>query len=190
MIKLGQGKLLVELARKIISSSLNNKEVKLPDGFDDKQGVFVTLHSFPSKQLRGCIGFPEPIFTLKEGVVKAARAAAFSDPRFKPLEKNELNKIVVEVSVLTKPVLIKGDYLKNIKIGKDGLIVNCSGFSGLLLPRVFTEWGVDVKGALEMTCGKAGLPKNCWKEKNCKFYKFQSEVFIENEPNGTIRRGD
>ena len=190
MIKLEQGKILVKLARNSIFSFFENKEVKLPDGFGDKQGVFVTLHTFPEKQLRGCIGFPEPIFILKEGVAKAARAAAFSDPRFNPLEKNELNKVIVEVSVLTKPELIKGDYLKNIKIGKDGLIVNCGGFSGLLLPQVFTEWKVDVKGALEMTCGKAGLPKNCWKDQNCKFYKFQSEIFIENEPDGTIRRGD
>jgi len=190
MIKLEQGKILVKLARNSIFSFFENKDVKLPLGFDEKQGVFVTLYSFPSKQLRGCIGFPEPIFILKEGIVKAARAAAFSDPRFKPLERDELNKIIVEVSVLTKPELINGDYMKKIKIGKDGLIVNCGGFSGLLLPQVFTEWKVDVKAALEMTCGKAGLPKNCWKDENCKIYKFQSEIFIENESSGTVRRGD
>jgi len=187
-MNLEQGKILVKFARNSIASYFENKNIKLPEGFSDKQGVFVTLHSYPDKQLRGCIGFPEPIFALKEGIFRAARAAAFSDPRFRPLEKNELNQVIVEISVLTKPELIKGDYLKEIEIGKDGLIVRSDFNSGLLLPQVFPEWNVDVKGALEMTCNKAGLNKDCWKDKKCKFYKFQAEIFSENEPNGVIKR--
>ena len=122
-MNLEQGKVLVKFARNSIASYFENKNIKMLDDFSDAQGVFVTLHSYPDKQLRGCIGFPEPIFALKEAIFSAARAAAFSDPRFRPLEKNELNKVIVEISVLTKPELIKGDYLKNIKIGEDGLIV-------------------------------------------------------------------
>ena len=72
-------------------------------------GVFVTLNSLrgEEKQLRGCIGYPYPIKPLVEAVNDVAYAAAFEDPRFPRLDKSELGKIVIEVSVLTPPELIR-----------------------------------------------------------------------------------
>ena len=189
-MNLEQGKILVKLARESIKSYFEDKEVQLPADFDDRRGVFVTLHTYPDNQLRGCIGFPEPMYVLKDAIVKAAKAAAFSDPRFNPLSEDELDNVIIEISVLTKPELIGGDILKNIKIGEDGLIIRSDPSSGLLLPQVFSEWDVDAKGALEMTCGKAGMNKDCWKDEKCKFYKFQAQIFNEDEPNGDIRRGE
>lgn len=180
---LGQGRQLVRLAR----SSIFSEPIRA-DPFNEKRGVFVTLRSYPSKELRGCIGFAEPVFPLGQAVVRAAKAAAFDDPRFPPLEKREI--FVVEVSVLTLPERMKvsrpEDYFGQINIGRDGLIVHCSGRSGLLLPQVFPEWGADAKKALEMTCNKAGLPKGAWRNKGCQFYRFHAQIFSELKPEGKI----
>lgn len=174
-----EGEKLVKTARAAINSTKINFEIK------EKKGVFVTLYNYPKKELRGCIGFIEPVFGLSEGTYRAAREAAFNDPRFVPLDVSE--KYIIEVSVLTKPKLLKGDYLKQIKIGKDGLIIEKNYSSGLLLPKVAVEYKFDVKKFLENTCIKAGLNKDDWKE-NCKLYIFQTEVFSEESPNGKVRK--
>lgn len=180
---LKQAKELIRLAR----ASIDNKNISLK-GFEETRGVFVTLSTWPEKQLRGCIGFPEPTLPLKQAVREAARAAAFQDYRFRPVSKNE--PFTIEISILTPPEEIKvknpKEYPKKINIGKDGLIVNYDGYSGLLLPQVFPEWDADPQKALEMTCEKAGLPENLWMEKRCKFYKFQAQVFGEKKPNGDV----
>lgn len=179
------GKKLLKAARDSVLSHFNHKSFKLT-GFPEKLGVFVTIHSYPSHDLRGCIGFPEPVFPLNEGLPKSAVAAAFQDPRFPPLEKDELNKVIFEISILTKPELVKvnnfSEYPKKINLGKDGLIVY-NGFNhGLLLPIVAEEYGWDCETFLCQTCNKAGLPRDAWKEKNCKIYKFQAQVFSEEKP--------
>ncbi|MBU4242139.1 MAG: TIGR00296 family protein [Nanoarchaeota archaeon] len=174
---LDDGKKLIQLAR----ASIKNKDFSVK-GFEEKRGVFVTLYSYPEKELRGCIGFPEPVEKLKEAVKDAAKSAAFRDSRFKSISENE--EFVIEISILTEPKLAED--LEKIKIGKDGLIVDFRGQRGLLLPQVFVEWKADIKQALEMTCEKAGLKKDCYKEKNCKFYKFQAQIFAEKTPNGKV----
>lgn len=187
-LSLEQGKKLVKLARDSISTYFSNKEIKTEE-FTEKRGAFVTIHSYQSKQLRGCIGFPEPFLPLGETIIKSARAAAFSDPRFFPLEKRELDNIIFEVSVLTKPELIKvkkpAEYSKKIKIGRDGLIAEYKGIKGLLLPQVFKKESVEQ--ALSMTCQKAGLPYDIWRDLDCKIYKFEAQIFSEESPNGKIK---
>ena len=93
MLTSKQGKKLIEIARKAIISSFENKDfhdydLKLDEKLKEKRGVFVTLHL--NKDVRGCIGFPQPIMPLYKAVIEAARAAAFEDPRFLPLRKEEL----------------------------------------------------------------------------------------------------
>ena len=184
------GKFLIKLARDSISSFFDKKEVDnaAEKKYKEKQGVFVTLYM--DDELRGCIGFPEPIFTLFQAVVDAARSSAFSDPRFPPLTKEEFERTRVELSVLTMPELVKveepEDYLKAIKVGEDGLIIRGSHNSGLLLPIVAVEWKWDVRTFLEQVCSKAGLASEAWKDLNNKIYKFQSKVFSEKEPNGEV----
>ncbi len=181
-LNLQEGKKLIELAR----ATIYNKEIDLK-GLDEKRGVFVTLYTYPSKKLRGCIGFPEPIYTLGEAVVGAAKAAAFEDPRFEPLGDEN---IIIEISVLTLPKRLEGGaekYLMNIEIGSDGLMVEYERQKGLLLPQVFLDYDVDVEEALAMTCQKAGLPSETWLEKNCKVYKFQSQIFAEDQPEGKVK---
>lgn len=175
--------LLLRLARDTLESYFKDTD---PDTSEcthltQLRGCFVTLHK--NGELRGCIGFTKPIMPLFEQIIAATKAAAFEDPRFEPLVQEELKHIKIEISILTKPELIKAesqeDYLKSISIGKDGLIIQYNGHSGLLLPQVALEYHWTPEQFLEAVCDKAGLDINAWKNKNAKIYKFQAEVFSE-----------
>lgn len=188
-MKIKEAKYLIKLSRQSILSVFEKTNIKI-DSESEKKGVFITLYTYPKKQLRGCIGFPYPEMPLYQAVAKAARHSAFSDPRFLPLSKNELNSIIIEVSVLTVPKLIKPknseDLINKIKIGKDGLIIEKEGNSGLLLPQVAKEYCFSKQEFLEQVCLKAGLSKDSWKSKDVKIYKFQAEIFVEEKPNSKV----
>jgi len=195
MIKLEQAKKLIKLARDSISSYFSDSSVEVSDdikkGFSDVLGVFVTLNK--QGDLRGCIGFPEPVYPLYEGIIKAARSAAFSDPRFPSVSEEEIKDISIEISVLTKPILVEvekaSDYIKEVKVGRDGLIIRSGFGSGLLLPQVATEYKWDSKTFLEQTCVKAGLDRDSWQDiEGVKVYRFQSQVFSEEGPMGEVKQ--
>lgn len=190
LLSLEQGEKLVKLARKSISYALYTNSLlkeEVPKEFSEARGVFTTLHSFPSKELRGCIGFPYPLMPLWNAVIESAYSAAFNDPRFPPLQGKELNKIIIELSVLTVPEEVKGEkeeVAKKIEIGRDGLIIQKGIHSGLLLPQVATEHKMNAIEFLEQTCLKAGMEKEEWKEKECRILKFQAQIFKEEKPEG------
>jgi uncharacterized protein len=193
MLSLLQGKELVKLARKTIESKFSiiklRIDKKIKEEFSSKQGCFVTLHK--KGELRGCIGLPEPVLPLQEAIVSVAQSAAFNDPRFPAVTKDEMDEINVEVSVLTKPQRIyvrnPEDYVKQVKIGRDGLIIRGVFSSGLLLPQVATEYNWDSLTFLRQCCIKASLKPDDWQDfDNVRVYKFQSQVFGENVPNGEI----
>jgi len=185
-----QGRKIVQLARGSIESMFRRKSVDLGeyDEFSEKQGVFVTLNK--NGELRGCIGFPEPVYPLNRAVVEAARSAAFSDPRFPPVEEDELDEITAEVSVLTVPEIISirkpEEYPDRIVIGSDGLIIRGVLGSGLLLPQVPVEQCWDAEQFLCQICLKAGLPIDAWKDQKNRLYKFQAQIFEEKEPRGDV----
>lgn len=193
MLNLEQGARLVKLARKSIESKFSIIKLKIDkntkEEFSEMLGCFVTIHK--NGQLRGCIGFPEPIMPLSDGIVNAAESAAFNDPRFPPLEKSELSEIDMEISVLTKPKRIDvrnpEDYIKHIQVGKDGLIIRSTFTSGLLLPQVATEYNWDALTFLRQTCVKANIKPDDWQDfDQVRVYKFQSHVFGESSPNGEV----
>lgn len=185
MITLSQAKKLIKLARDSISTFFEGKEIKIPDAvkseFKEDKGVFVSL--YVNDELIGCIGFPEPVLPLYEAVIRAARSAAFEDPRFPPLRKEQMKDLRIEISVLTKPeeVVVKepSEYPKKVKIGVDGLMIKDEFGSGLLLPQVATEWGWDSERFLCETCRKAGLEPDCWNNMKRNVFKFQAQVFTE-----------
>ncbi|CAD5243487.1 TIGR00296 family protein [Thermococcus camini] len=198
-IKDDWGEFLVRLARRAIEEYVRNgRTIKPPEDTPpklwEKMGVFVTInrrHAPPQMALRGCIGFPLPIYPLVEATIKAAIYAAVDDPRFPPVRESELNDLVIEVSVLTPPEPIEGppeERPKNIKVGRDGLIVEKGIYSGLLLPQVPIEWGWDEEEFLAQTCWKAGLPPDCWLDEDTKVYRFTAEIFEEEKPGGPVRR--
>ncbi len=199
MIKDEWGEFLVKLARKAVEKYLKAREVMeppqdVPSTLKRKMGAFVTINRYnvpPQRALRGCIGFPRPLYPLVEATVKAAIYAAVDDPRFPPMKPEELDDVVFEVSVLTPPELIEGpphERPKKVKVGRDGLIVEKGFYSGLLLPQVPVEWGWDEEDFLMETCWKAGLPPDCWLDPNTKVYRFTAEVFAEEKPRGAVRR--
>lgn len=194
MFDIEDGKLAVKMAREIIEAYLEERKLpkyKLPEKFKQNSGVFVSLHTYPDHELRGCIGFPEPHFMLFQAITDASISAATRDPRFPKVKIKEMKKILVEVSLLTPPELIEikksTDYLKKVKIGRDGLIVERAFYRGLLLPQVPVEWNWDVETFLEHTCNKAGLPSDSWRDKKVKFYSFQAKVFSETKPGGKVK---
>jgi hypothetical protein len=189
------GVFLVKTARMAVTEFLSNgKRMKLESEREKKfsfnSGVFVTLND--ADGLRGCIGFPMPDKKLSNGIIDAAIAAATEDPRFSSVKTNELNDIVFEVTVLTPPIEIDVsdpvEYLKKIKVGRDGLIIRHSFSSGLLLPQVPVEYSWNVEEFLQHTCEKAGLARDTWKNESVKIEKFEGIIFKEETPNGVIVR--
>lgn len=192
MLSEEEGIKAVRIAREVIENFVSGKKIKIehyPEVFKKKLGVFVTINTHPENELRGCIGYPEPIMPLINALVDAAQNAC-NDPRFEPLQERELDKIVIEASVLTTPELIvvntPNEYVNKIKIGADGLIAERGYFRGLLLPQVAVEWNWDEEEFLSHTCMKSGLPPDAWLQKNTKIYKFQAQIFSEQSPRGKI----
>jgi uncharacterized protein (TIGR00296 family) len=179
----------VKIARETIELWVKKKKKlkpkDFPEQFREKSGVFVTIHTYPEKELRGCIGYPEPIMPLIQALIEAAIEAS-RDPRFPPLEENELDKIIIEVSVLTQPEMIEvkdpAEYPEKIEIGKDGLVIRKNFHSGLFLPSVPVEQKWDAKEYLENLCLKAGLMPNEWQDESARIYKFQTIVCSEKRP--------
>lgn len=197
-LTLEEGEYLVKLARKAIEKRLKTGEAIRPSEASEKLtqkcGVFVTLNRVEDGAhiLRGCIGFPYPVMPLAEGVVEAALGAAFEDPRFHPVSKDDMEHIAVEVSVLTPPEVIRvedpSEYPEKIAIGRDGLIVGRGVRRGLLLPQVAVEWGWDAEEFLTNCCIKAGLPPDAWLDKRTEVSRFQAIIFAEERPGGPVKR--
>ncbi len=191
------GELAVRFARSVIEStvrtgSYDSNRVQLPDVFETKSGAFVTILGFPAHTLRGCIGFTEPVYPLKLAILNAAVESAISDPRFDPVGEEELQSIIVEVSILSKPepVRVKSQWEipGKILVGKHGVMVERGRFRGLLLPQVAAEEGWDSEEFVAQTCWKAGLPEDSWKDPKVTVYTFEADIFSEVEPGGAVRR--
>lgn len=145
--------------------------------FGQPRAVFVTLRK--GGQLRGCIGTLTPEGDLSKTVPRFAVRAALEDPRFAPVQESELLVCRIEISVLTPPRLLED--AKQIEVGRDGLIIEARGRSGLLLPQVATEWGFDRETFLGEVSKKAGLPAHAWQEPDARLWSFQAEVFGEDD---------
>jgi AmmeMemoRadiSam system protein A len=125
--------------------------------------------------LRGCIGSLDASDPLYLTVEEMAQAAAFRDPRFRPVSEDELPYLDLEISVLTPMREI--DDQDEIEVGKHGIMIKKGRLSGLLLPQVASERNWDRITFLEETCRKAGLPRDAWKDKETKIYVFSADVF-------------
>jgi AmmeMemoRadiSam system protein A len=104
-------------------------------------------------------------------------AAAFHDPRFRPLGQEELADLDVEISVLTP--MQRLDKVENIEVGKHGLYIEKGKNRGLLLPQVATDCRWDRTTFLEQTCSKAGLPPQAWKDPDTRIYTFTADIFSD-----------
>ena len=193
MLSIGEGRELVKLARSTVEmyAGSEGREFGLQKSSSktllQKCGVFVTILSYPGKELRGCIGYTSPM-TLRVAAQMAAYAAAFEDGRFSPVGKDELDRVVFEVSVLGEPQQIKckpEEYANAIEAGKDGVIIKSGGSSGLFLPQVWEQLP-DKERFLEELCHKAGLTSDFLFDEGTSLYKFRVQAFHELNPNGKI----
>lgn len=187
------GEYLVRLARRTIEHYLREgrppKVENVPKKLRERAGVFVTLESYPERELRGCIGYPEPVYPLVDALIRASISAATQDPRFHPVALEELDRILVEVSVLSPPELIRAaprDYPGEIVIGRHGLIAERGFNRGLLLPQVAVDEGWSPEEFLSHTCMKAGLMPDAWLQKGTKIYRFEGVIFAEVSPGGRV----
>jgi hypothetical protein len=192
MFTLQQGTQAARYARAVVDATVQHKNQPpaLSEEFQEKQGAFVTLHTYPDYNLRGCIGIPTPVMPLQQALQEAARSATH-DPRFPPLKESELEGIIIEVTLLTPPKMIAvkqpQEYPKHIQIGKHGLIVEQGMFKGLLLPQIPVEQAWNKEEFLSHTCMKAGLLPDAWFERNTKIYTFSGQIFTELKPYGEIK---
>jgi AmmeMemoRadiSam system protein A len=138
---------------------------------------FVTLQEFG--ELRGCIGSLEAHQPLVEDIAQNAHAAAFRDPRFQPLQRQELKDLEIHISVLTpaEPMDFNSeqDLLRQLRPGTDGLILEDRGLRGTFLPSVW-ESLPDPRDFLAHLKLKAGLPVDYWSD-TLKVSRYTCEVF-------------
>lgn len=173
--------LLLDIARKSLVACVTKKDmhsVDVPEALKEDRGCFVTLTI--NNSLRGCIGYIEPIMPLYKAVIDNARNAALSDPRFDPVTVSELDKICIEVSVLTVPVSLvyndTDDLLKKLRPQIDGVILSYHGAQSTFLPQVWEQLPDKIQFLQHLSI-KAGLPADSWKKASYKVY--QAEHFRE-----------
>lgn len=170
---------LTNLARLAIASRLAEKEVEPPAPptqlLQTELGAFVTLTL--GGDLRGCIGNVVGHGPLYLTIWNMARAAAFEDPRFRPVSAVEFDALCLEFSILGPVEPCPDPAL--IEVGRHGLIMRRGARSGLLLPQVPVEWGWDREQFLAHTCTKAGLPESAWRDPATQILWFEAEVFGE-----------
>jgi hypothetical protein len=169
---------LLRLARSAVAEFVGRRAV-IEDRsgraeFAEPRGAFVTLRK--RGELRGCIGFIEPVAPLGRAVIQAAIFAATEDPRFPPVAASEIADLRIEISVLAPAREI--DNPRGVTVGTHGLIVERDGRKGVLLPQVPVENGWDRETFLEQASLKAGLPRDAWR-RGAKISVFEAIVFHE-----------
>lgn len=168
---------LLEVARTTIEQYLKEGKTYEPatanPKFKEKRGVFVTLNK--NGQLRGCIGYIEPVASLVEAVVDNAISAAVHDNRFSPVQASELKDIEIEISILTVPEI---DTLQNIIDQKLGVVLKQGNRGATYLPQVW-EGLADPNQFFSTLCLKGGLAANCHKDKDTQFFSYKAIVFHE-----------
>jgi len=179
-------KILLTQAREAITAEIERRKPSWPQtetgGNSNLQtpcGAFVSLHinGNSGRSLRGCIGRMAATLPLLETVRLMAREAAFGDPRFPPLKKEELTNLHIEISALS-PMTPCADS-KKVKVGVHGLLLTGRGRSGVLLPQVPVEQGWNLDEYLDYICVKAGLPQNSYEDSDTQLYTFTAVVFGE-----------
>jgi len=136
-------------------------------------GAFVTLRK--EGNLRGCIGNITSDRPISETIRNMAESAAFNDPRFLPLTLEEVEKITIEISILSPLEIVENP--AKIKTGRDGLLVRNGIHSGLLLPQVAVEQEWDNKTFLNQTFIKAGLAPEYINDERTEIFSFTADVF-------------
>ena len=183
MFDTDRGKTLLHLARAAIARELGFVSHDLPrtDWLERPAATFVTLNLHG--RLRGCIGSLEARRSLLEDVSANAVAAAFRDPRFDPLSKEEFAEVTIEVSLLSTPQPIlfsdERDALAQLDPGRDGVILEYGMHRATFLPQVWAQLP-DPQTFIEHLKEKAGLPEDFWSD-DIRLARYRVQKFTEGE---------
>jgi uncharacterized protein (TIGR00296 family) len=169
---------VVKEARKTIEAYLQGDDYT--PKISERAGIFVTLYN--GEELRGCIGVVKS-GPLSENL-KIAAEEATHDSRFDPVRLEEMGEITIEVSILAEPRRVNDR--NEVEVGKHGIIIRKGFSSGLLLPQVAVEHGMNRDQFLEAGCRKAGITDG----RGAEIWVFEARVFRETEPNGPVVEKD
>jgi len=175
---------LLKLAKRTIQNYLETQQVLIFDPDDlpsktflEKRGVFVTLTK--DGELRGCIGNLEPRLPIYQAVIENSLAAAFCDPRFPALAKDELEEIEIEISILSPlkkiPKMPSLKLLTYLEKNKPGLVLKLGKQSATFLPQVWEELTQPEKFLTHLSL-KAGLELNSWQDSQTELYEYQVKI--------------
>jgi AmmeMemoRadiSam system protein A len=178
---------LLSLARQAIECAVRGDQAPpadlsdLPGRLGKNGSSFVTLLG-PGGELRGCIGTVEAYRPLAHDVQRNAASSALNDPRFLPVGPEELDRLKIELSILTPPGQLcfdsPDDLLTKIRPGVDGLIVEKGWQRATLLPSVWARLP-DAVQFLSTLCAKAGLPEDAWRRPGLVVYVYQAEKVVD-----------
>ncbi|SEA14959.1 hypothetical protein SAMN05660420_01388 [Desulfuromusa kysingii] len=170
---------LLTIARDAITHQINNEAYRLEPRKEGplttQSGCFVTITQ--QGRLRGCIGHFQAQQPLFKEVAAMAVAAACHDPRFKPMDRADLDNFELEITILSP--LEKISDINQIIVGTHGIYIIKGSNRGVLLPQVATEYGWDRETFLQQTCIKAGLPENSWLHPEAELFIFSGEIIHE-----------
>lgn len=179
-----QKKRILKLARQVLENALLHTHHDLgllqsPE-IREQRGVFVSLHI--KEKLRGCIGRLEAQNSIYQNVIDLSKAAAFEDHRFKALTAKELEKVKIEVSILSRPVKLEGastiEKISKIKPKRDGVIISKGYHNATFLPQVWESVSIREDFISEL-CRKAGLPADYWESNDLDISVYQVDHFSE-----------
>ncbi|NQT49362.1 AmmeMemoRadiSam system protein A [Candidatus Kuenenbacteria bacterium] len=157
----------------IIKAGRKHNEECPDSSYLESAGVFVSLHK--GEELRGCIGYIEPISTIWDAIRDNTISASTKDIRFSEVSEEEVEQIKIEISILTPS---RECQLEEIEEGKHGVVIEQGQHKATYLPQV---WGSlpNKEVFFSSLCQKAGLDTNCWHDKDTKFYKYETITFTE-----------
>ena len=171
-------RILLDHARATLLAAMGERSATAPalfpaGGFDQRTGAFVTIRK--NKELRGCVGTLSPRSGLLATIADRTRAAARSDPRFRPMAAADM-PVSLEISLLSPLRLLTR--WQSWRPGQ-GAVLTLGDAGGLLLPQVATEMGWTREQFLEGLSRKAGLAPAAYRDKRAKLYVFEAQVFGE-----------
>jgi len=182
-LNFGEREMLLLIARRSIvhgfelGSAMELDADGYPDALRVLKGCFVTL--FLEDDLRGCVGCLRARGPLVQEVARAAYSAAFRDPRFPPVCRDEVRQVRVHVSVLSDPVEVRceseSELMSRLRPGVDGVILSEGAKLGTFLPDVWEKFP-EPSEFLRQLRVKAGLPPSYWSH-TLKVERYTTEAF-------------
>ena len=179
-----RGRVLLRIARESLAEALgvgvaaDYRETWL----QEPGACFVTLTRWG--ELRGCVGSVRAYRPLFDDVWLNARAAAFHDTRFPPVERDELAALAVEISLLSAPEPLppfarEAEALAALRPGVDGLILEAGSHRSTFLPQVWEQLP-DPQDFLAHLKHKAGLPPDFW-SRDVQLQRYTVRKWVEGE---------